>query len=334
MADFFNQWWSYFIIVLSILAMIGCVLLLWSQSTIKVTIGSDGKPLPVGTTGHVWDEDLEENNHPLPRWWSFLFYITIIFGAAYLFLFPGLGAMQGYLGWSQVGEYEEEMAAGEKQYGQLFNKYMAMDVPAVAHNPQARAIGERLFINSCAQCHGSDAQGSKGFPNLTDKDWLYGGTPEAIAVSIKEGRNGNMPAMAAAVGSEQDVENLANYVMSLSKAPHDPVKSVLGKPKFSACAACHGSEGKGNPLLGAPNLTDSVWLYGGGLSNIMESIRLGRKNAMPPHKETLSDAKRHLLTAYVWGLSNSATVSAQESEQFAKNIKLAEGRTRDGSQQN
>ncbi|MBI3230541.1 MAG: cytochrome-c oxidase, cbb3-type subunit III [Burkholderiales bacterium] len=343
MADFFNEGWSLWIWVLTVLAMIGCAVLLWSQSKIKVKVGSDGKPLPVETTGHVWDETLQENNHPLPRWWSFLFYITLIFGAVYLFLFPGLGSMKGYLGWSQVGEYEEEMAAGEKQYGPLFNKYLAMDIPTVAKDPQARAIGERLFLNTCAQCHGSDAQGSKGFPNLTDKDWLYGGDPATIAKTIAEGRNGQMPSMAAAVGNDQDVQNVANYVLSLSNSPHDPIKAVLGKPKFAACAACHGSDGKGNQAIGAPNLTDNVWLYGGGLANIIETINGGRSNSMPSHKNTLSEAKRHLLTAYVWGLSNVAqgTVSQSESEQFLHNVKVAEvnsqgnakGNARDSSTQ-
>ncbi len=332
MADFFNQWWGYFIAVLSVLAIIGCAVLLWSQSTIKVKIGSDGKAMPVGTTGHVWDENLQENNHPLPRWWSFLFYITLIFGAAYLFLYPGLGAMKGYLGWSQVSEYEEEMAAGEKQYGPLFNKYLAMDIPAVAKDPQAHAIGERLFLNSCAQCHGSDAQGSKGFPNLTDKDWMYGGEPATIALTIKDGRNGQMPAMAAAVGNDQEVQNVANYVLSLSNSPHDPIKAVLGKPKFAVCAGCHGADGKGSQLVGAPNLSDNIWLYGGGLNNIIESINLGRNNSMPAHQQVLSEAKRHLLTAYVWGLSNTSTATAQESEQLMKNLKLAEGSGSERSQ--
>lgn len=323
MADFFNQWWGIWIAILTVLAMLGCAVLLWSQSTIKVKVGTDGKPLPVETTGHVWDEDLQENNNPLPRWWSFLFYLTLIFSAGYLFLYPGLGTMKGYLGWSQINEYETEMQAGEKQYGPLFNKYLAMDIPNLAKDPQARAIGERLFLNSCAQCHGSDGQGSKGFPNLTDRDWLYGGDPKAIAHTIHEGRNGQMPPMAAAVGNDQDVLNVANYVLSLSNTTHDPIKALLGKPKFAACAACHGADGKGNPVLGAPNLSDKVWLYGGGVANIVESINLGRNNRMPAHKAILSEAKMHLLTAYVWGLSNQSTLSKQEIESIADDLKLA-----------
>lgn len=323
MADFFNQWWGIWISILTVLSIIGCAVLLWSQSTIKVKLGADGKPLPVETTGHVWDGDLQENNNPLPRWWSFLFYITIIFGIAYLALYPGLGAMQGYFGWSQANAYEAEMEAGEKQYGPLFNKYLAMDIPTVAKDPQAREIGERLFLNTCAQCHGSDAQGSKGFPNLTDTDWLYGGEPATIQQTITEGRHGQMPSMAAAVGSDKDVLNVANYVLSLSGAPHDPIKAVLGKPKFAACIGCHGSDGKGNKLVGAPNLTDKVWLYGGGVANIVETINLGRNNQMPAHGQILSKAKIHLLAAYVWGLSNQSTLSMHEVESISRDLKLA-----------
>lgn len=308
MADFFNEGWGVAIAVLVVLAMLACALLLWSQSRMKVKLGADGKPLPVETTGHVWDVDLVENNNPLPRWWSWLFYGTIIFSAVYLVYYPGLGAMPGKLGWSQVGQYEEEMKQGEQQYGVLFNRFLAMDVKQVARDPQARAMGERLFLNSCAQCHGSDAQGSKGFPNLTDHDWLYGGEPQNIKDSITQGRNGQMPALGAALGTDDDVQNVANYVLSLSGAPHDPIRAVHGKPKFGTCAACHGADGKGNPALGAPNLTDRTWLYTGGAQGIMETINKGRSNHMPAHQGILSPAKIHLLTAYVWGLSNNSTL--------------------------
>lgn len=322
MADFFSEWWGGWIAFMVVISIAGCALLLWSQSKIKVKLGPDGKPLPVETTGHVWDENLMENNNPLPRWWSVLFYGTILFGVGYLVLFPGMGAMSGKLGWSQVSEYEEEMKAGEKQYGPLFNKYLAMDIEKVAKDPQAQAIGERLFLNTCAQCHGSDAQGSKGFPNLTDTDWLYGGDPKTIEATIREGRHGQMPPMAAALGSDDDVRNVANYVLSLSDSAHDPIKAAIGKPKFAACAACHGANGKGNPALGAPNLTDKVWLYGGGIDNVMETITKGRNNQMPAHKNILGEAKVHLLAAYVWGLSNNpsiaGTVSADDTKAISK----------------
>lgn len=320
MADFFHNGWSIFIAVITLAGILACGLLLWSQSKVKVKLGPDGKPLPVETTGHVWDVDLVENNNPLPRWWSIMFYLTIVFGIAYLVLFPGLGAMQGTLGWSQVGKYEQEMKDGEEKYGPIFAKYQAMPIPAVAQDPQARAIGERLYLNSCAQCHGSDAQGSKGFPNLTDNDWLYGGAPETVLASIREGRHGQMPSMAAAVGGDVDVRNVANYVLSLSGSSHDPIKAVMGKAKFGACAACHGADGKGNQALGAPNLTDKTWLYGGGINNVMDAINKGRANQMPAHKGILSEAKVHLLAAYVWGLSNTQSTVAGISTSDAKTM--------------
>lgn len=310
MADFFHNGWSLFIAIVTMLGIFACALLLWSQSKVKVKLDTEGKPLPVQTTGHVWDGDLVENNNPLPRWWMIMFYLTIVFGIAYLILFPGLGSMQGVLGWSQVGKYEKEMQAGEEKYGPIFARYQSMPIEAVAQDPQARAIGERLFLNSCAQCHGSDAQGSKGFPNLADHDWLYGGDPETVKASIRDGRQGVMPPMGAALGGDEDVRNVANYVLSLSGSAHDPIKAVMGKAKFAACAACHGADGKGNTALGAPNLTDKVWLYGGGINNVMDAINKGRGNMMPAHKDILSESKVHLLAAYVWGLSNRQSTTA------------------------
>lgn len=307
MADFFSGWWSIAIIVVVLLSIAACGLLLWSQSKVKVQLGSDGKPLPAETTGHVWDGDLMEQNNPLPRWWMWLFYMTIVFAVGYLIVYPGLGSVQGSFGWSQVGAYEKEVKEGEEQYGPIFNKFLNMEIAAVAKDPQAREIGQRLFLNTCAQCHGSDAQGGKGYPNLADNDWLYGGDPQTIKTSILEGRHGQMPPMAAAVGTDDDVRNVANYVLSLSNSAHDPIKASLGKSKFAACAACHGADGKGTQAMGAPNLTDKIWLYGGGIDNVMETINKGRNNQMPPHRALLGDAKVHLLAAYVWGLSNNAT---------------------------
>lgn len=310
MADFISEFWGIAIAVLLVLSIAFCVVLLWTQSKVKVKIGSDGKPLPAETTGHVWDEDLMEQNNPLPKWWMWLFYLTIIYSIGYLIVYPGFGHNQGKFGWSQEGAYAEEVRKGEEQYGPLFNKYLGMDVEKVAQDSQARDIGQRLFLNTCAQCHGSDAQGGKGYPNLADNDWLYGGDPKTIKQTLMEGRHGVMPPMAAAVGSPEDVRNVANYVMSLSNGAHDPIKASLGKSKFAACAACHSADGKGNQALGAPNLTDKIWLYGGGVDAVMETINNGRNNQMPSHKAILSEAKIHLLTAYVWGLSHQANESA------------------------
>ena len=305
MSDFTSGFWNFYIIVLTLIGIIGCGVLLWSQSQHKITL-PPGQSSQTQTTGHMWDEDLTELNTPMPRWWMWLFYITIVFSLVYLVLYPGLGNYAGSLGWKSTGAYQEELKQAEADYGPLFAKYQQQDLKLVAADPQARAIGERLFLTYCSQCHGSDARGSKGFPSLADHDWLYGGEPDVIKTSILNGRSGMMPPMGAALGSEKDVENVAHYVQSLSGATSDPIKSVLGKGKFGACAACHGADGRGNPALGAPNLADRIWLYGGSTDTIMESIRRGRSNAMPPFKDFLGEGKAHVLAAYVWSLSNIA----------------------------
>ena len=298
MADFTSGFWNWYIAIITILSIIGCGLLLWSQSTHKVAPGSDG------TTGHVWDEDLQELNTPMPRWWMWLFYLTIVFSLGYLALYPGLGTYKGTLGWNSDGEYKEELAKASTEYGPLFAKFSQQDLPTVAADPQAQEIGERLFLTYCAQCHGSDARGNKGYPNLTDKDWLHGGTPEDIKKTILAGRIGMMPSMAAAIGSDKDVENVAHYVRSLSGLTTDPIKTHFGKAKFSACIACHGSGGTGNTMMGAPNLADKTWLYGGSEESIMETIRKGRTNTMPAFAEFIGEDKVHVVAAYVWSLSN------------------------------
>jgi cytochrome c oxidase cbb3-type subunit III len=302
MSDFTSGFWNWYIVLLTVLGIAGCAVLLWSQSKHKVRIGEDGQLDK--TTGHVWDEDLTELNTPMPRWWMGLFYLTIVFAVAYLLLYPGLGSYAGKLGWQSSGAYQREVKQANADYGPLFDKYLKQDIKMVARDPQAHAIGERLFLNYCAQCHGSDARGNKGYPNLTDKDWLYGGEPAVIKETIMKGRNGQMPPMGAALGSDSDVENVAHYVRSLSGLTADPVKVAFGKPKFGACAACHGPEAHGNQALGAPNLTDKVWLYGGSMETVMETIRKGRSNTMPAWGEFLGEGKVHVLAAYVWSLSN------------------------------
>jgi cytochrome c oxidase cbb3-type subunit 3 len=241
----------------------------------------------------------------MPRWWMVMFYLTIAFAVAYLALYPGLGSYAGRLGWQSTGAYKRELAQADAQYGPLFAQYMKRDLKDVASDPQAHAIGERLFLTYCAQCHGSDARGNKGYPNLTDNDWLYGGEPSVIKETIMKGRNGQMPPMGTALGADTDVENVAHYVLSLSGAPADPIKVAFGKSKFAACAACHGGDAHGNQMIGAPNLTDKVWLYGGSPETVMETIRKGRNNTMPAWGEFLGEAKVHVLAAYVWSLSNT-----------------------------
>jgi cytochrome c oxidase cbb3-type subunit 3 len=246
-------------------------------------------------------------NNPLPRWWVGLFVITIIFAAVYLSLYPGLGASPGSSGWTSHGQYDAEVAKGNAEVAPIYAKFMAMKVEDVAKDPQAHAIGERLFMNNCSQCHGSDARGGKGFPNLTDNDWLHGGTPEKIVETITKGRVGNMPSMAAAVGTSDDVKNVANYVLSLSGSPHDSVRANLGKEKFGVCAACHGPDGKGMQAVGSANLTDNIWLHGFGEQAIINMVTNGKTNIMPAQESKLSPEQIHVLASYVWGLSNLGT---------------------------
>lgn len=299
MSDFVSDFWSIYITVIVIVGIVGLTYLLFSQSKTTVQKGEEVK-----TMGHVWDDDLEEYNNPLPRWWMLMFYITLIFGAVYLVLYPGLGTWKGIRGWTSVGQYKEEKALAEAKYQPLYDKFMKMDVKTVAADPEAQAMGKRLFQTYCVQCHGSDARGAKGFPNLTDNDWLYGGTPEIIKTTLDGGRHGQMPAFGAAFGEEK-VKDVANYAMSLSGKKHDAERASRGKETFTAvCAACHGADGKGNQALGAPNLTDNVWLYGGTEKTIIETVTNGRNNQMPAWKDFLGDGKVHLLTSYVWGLSN------------------------------
>jgi cytochrome c oxidase cbb3-type subunit 3 len=299
MSDFVNNFWSNYIAAGTVLSILGCMLLLWLTARKRVPSDADN------TTGHVWDEDLREANNPLPMWWVGLFVLTIFFSAGYLVIFPGLGSFSGQAKWSTESEYGTEVAKANKALEPVYAAYDNMPAEDTARNPKAMAIGERLFMNNCSQCHGSDARGSKGFPNLTDKDWLHGGTPEKIAESITKGRVGVMPPMAAAVGSQDDVKNLANYVLSLSGEPHDSVRAGLGKSKFTACAACHGIGGVGNQAVGAPNLSDKVWLHGYGEAAIVQLINAGKHSAMPAQEGRLTEAQIKLLAAYVWGFSNA-----------------------------
>ena len=303
MSDFFSSAWSIYIIVATVLGLAGCLwLLLVARQTVVVS-GDD-------STGHLWDGDLRELNNPLPRWWMWLFVITLAFSVVYLVLYPGLGSSPGLLGWSSVGQYEAEQQQAGAEMAPLYARFAAMPAAAMAREPAAMAIGERLFINHCATCHGSDAKGSKGFPNLTDADWLYGGTLEKISEAITLGRQGNMPPMAAAVGSAADARQLAHYVLSLSGSAHDSIAAAGGRAKFMLCVACHGADGKGNMALGAPNLADKIWLHGWGEASIVAIINTGKVNVMPPQTGRLSPEQIHVLAGYVWSLSQSTLLPA------------------------
>lgn len=298
MSEFTSGFWDVYIAVITVVSIAACAILLKSQSIRKApATGAE-------TTGHTWDEDLGEYNNPLPRWWSWLFYITIVFGVVYLILYPGLGSWRGTLGWSQISQLDNEMAKAEMQYGPIYEKFARVEVAELAKNREALAIGQKLFLNNCAQCHASDGGGSRGFPNLTDRDWLWGGDAKQIQVSITDGRTGVMPAWGAALG-EQGVKDVTHYVMSFSGLTHDSLRKARGEPIYnSTCAGCHGADGKGNQALGAPNLSDRIWLHGSGEPAIIETITHGRTGQMPAHSHVLSASKIRLLSGYVYSLSN------------------------------
>lgn len=295
MADFVSGFWNVYVMGLVALGLLFCVFILVSNMT--------KRPEKVELHGHVWDETLAEYNNPLPKWWFYLFCITIIFALVYLAIYPGFGNKQGLYKWSSVGQYEAEMAKAEERYGPIFNQYLKQDLLAVAANPEANAMGQRLFLTYCAQCHGSAATGAKGFPNLTDAEWNWGGEPETIKATIIGGRMGVMPPFGPALGAE-GVKDVANYVRSLSGLAHDSLRAQRGKELFDQqCVACHQADGTGNPMLGAPNLTNDSWLYGSSEASIIETITNGRQNQMPALGEFLGEAKVHLLAAYVLSLS-------------------------------
>jgi cytochrome c oxidase cbb3-type subunit III len=294
--DFPNGFWPIYVALISIISIAACALLLWITGRKKIAVRSDN------TTGHVWDGDLVEMNNPLPRWWVWLFVLTIVFSIVYLVLYPGLIVTNGTLRWTQIGEYNADVKQAEEAERPLYAQFMSKPPEQLVSDAKAMAVGERLYMNNCAQCHGSDARGSKGFPNLTDNDWLWGGTPDRIKETITKGRNGLMPPMVTVVGSAEDVRDVANYVLSLSDSAYNTLYAQFGKSKFAVCAACHGADGKGNTTVGAPNLTDKVWLHGVGEAAIVNMINQGKNNVMPAWGGRLSEAQIHVLTGYVLSL--------------------------------
>lgn len=304
MADFVSGFWNAYVMVLVFLSIAFCVFVLVSNNKAR-TSG------PVGLHDHIWDETLQEYNNPLPRWWMYMFWITIIFAISYLAMYPGFGNNQGKLGWSSGGQWEAEQKAAAEKYGPIFAKFRTMDLNAVAGDKEANAMGQRLFLTYCAQCHGADAKGAKGFPNLTDSDWLYGGEPETIKTTLLGGRQGMMPPFGPALGAD-GVKDVANYVRSLSGLAHDSLRAQRGKELFAQnCVACHGPEAKGTQALGAPNLTDKTWLYGSSEATIIETVTNGRSNQMPAFKDFLGEDKVHLLAAYVLSLSKNSAAAAE-----------------------
>ncbi|MBC3420431.1 cytochrome-c oxidase, cbb3-type subunit III [Pseudomonas sp. RW3S2] len=312
-----TTFWSTYISVLTIGSLIGLTWLLLATRKGQSHDTSDQ------TMGHSFD-GIEEYDNPLPKWWFWLFVGTLVFSVGYLILYPGLGNWKGILpgyenGWTQVNEWQKEMDKADARFGPIFAKFAAMPVEEVAKDPQALKMGARLFASNCSVCHGSDAKGAYGFPNLTDKDWRWGGEPETIKASIMNGRHGVMPAWAEVIG-EQGVADVAAFVLSNldGRSLPEGIKADVAKGKeifASNCVACHGPEGKGTPAMGAPDLTHpQAFIYGSSFAQLQQTIRYGRQGQMPAQAEIQGNDKVHLLAAYVYSLShdeNAETLTAQ-----------------------
>lgn len=296
-----STFWSLWIIVLTVTNL---VLLLWILFANRKRAVVGDESTEAKTTGHEYD-GIEEYDNPLPRWWFFLFVLTFVFTVGYLAVYPGLGSWKGAFGWTSVNELRGDQQKAEVVYADTYGAYSKTPIAELAKNPDAMKMGFRLFANNCAICHGADGGGNPGFPNLTDNDWLYGGTPEKIHETIVKGRVAAMPAWVGVVG-EQGVAQLAEYVLQISGGEHDAAKAEAGAKLYTAnCVVCHGADGKGNQLVGAPNLTDDIWLYGGEPATIRQTIRAGRAGVMPAQGELLKEDRIHLLAAYVYSLSLS-----------------------------
>jgi cytochrome c oxidase cbb3-type subunit III len=290
--------WHWFIAGGTILFVIWCVWLIsWSSRQGPANVADDE------VVGHKWDGDLEEWNNPAPKWWLYLYFITIAWAVGYLVAFPGLGSYGGMLGWSQEGQYEAEMQAAAENYDPIYEEFAAMDFEVLSQNAQAQALGKSLYASYCTTCHGSDARGAPGYPNLTDNDWLWGNAESELYISIANGRNAVMPVLAPALGGDEGIANMAKYVKSLSGGEAD-AGAMSAQPMFVAlCSACHGVDGTGNKIFGAPNLTNDIWLYGGSLETIQETLLNGRNGVMPAHGDLLGENRTKILAAYIYSLS-------------------------------
>jgi cytochrome c oxidase cbb3-type subunit III len=299
---------SIFIIALTVANVAGALWLLWWTRRSPGEINATTE-----TTGHVWDEDLRELNNPLPRWWLWLFIITVVFGGAYLAMYPGLGSYEGSLKWTARNEHAAQSLANAQRIEASLAPYAQRSVTELASDNGALGIGRNLFLNNCAACHGSDGGGAPGFPNLTDGDWLWGSDADTIVATIADGRMGMMPPWGDALGA-RGVEDVLNHVFSLQGRKLPTGDARAGGLKYAElCAACHGVEGRGNPAMGAPNLTDGVWLHGGAIATVRETIEKGRSGAMPAHAPRLGATRVKLLAAYVMSLG-AADVDDSDDE--------------------
>jgi cytochrome c oxidase cbb3-type subunit III len=296
--------WSLFVISLVVINIAGCFWLLrWTarpkSASEKIGGGAD--------TGHVWDKDLREYNNPLPRWWLWLFYITIVFSVIYLALYPGFGSFKGIKGWTQAGQYVQQRNEADARAAAYLAPFASMTVPQLATDGKAMATARNLFQVNCAPCHGSDGGGAKGFPNLADKQWQWGGDPDTVVQTIMAGRVAAMPPWGQVLGA-QGVDQVVAYVQQMSGQQADAALAAAGKTQFeTVCAACHGVDGKGNPLLGSPNLTDDIWLYGGDAATLKLTLENGRNGQMPAFGDRLGAERVRLLAAYATRLSETGS---------------------------
>ncbi len=292
--------WSWFVAGGTVLFIIWCIWLIsWSAKQ-----GPQHKA-DSELVGHKWDGDLEEWNNPTPRWWLYLYFITVFFAIGYMIAFPGLGAFDGVLGWSSNQQWQDEMADATARYEPIYERFAGMEFEALAAHPEANDLGASLYASYCTTCHGSDARGAKGYPNLTDRAWIWGNSEQQIFDSIYNGRVAVMPAVPAAFASgEEDLRNLTRYVRSLSGLVEADQAALAKEAVFTSyCASCHGADGAGNPMLGAPSLTDDVWLYGSDEDDVYTSLAEGRNGIMPAHSQMLGENRTKILAAYVYSLS-------------------------------
>ncbi|GMG86803.1 cytochrome-c oxidase, cbb3-type subunit III [Biformimicrobium ophioploci] len=304
-----SSFWSWWIIGLTVTNLVLVTWVLFANRKVAVDDQADPENK---TTGHVYD-GIEEYDNPLPKWWFLLFVGTLIYGILYLVVYPGMGNWKGVGGWTSVGALEKEQEEARSKFEASFGELTKLPVEKIAEDPQALKMGGRIFANNCSVCHGADGGGNFGFPNLTDGDWLYGGSGEKILETLYNGRQGMMPPQGPVIG-EKGVKNVTEYVLSLNGLEHDAALAAEGKKVFNTvCMACHGMDAKGNQMLGAPNLTDNIWLYGDTREGIAHSIRNGRSNLMPAQKELLRDDKIRLVAAYVLSLSQQETESMEQA---------------------
>jgi cytochrome c oxidase cbb3-type subunit 3 len=288
--------WSWFVIIGTVVTLLACFwLIVWTNRQ----RASDEEIKE--SEAHVWDEDVRELNNPLPMWWLYLFVITVVWGAGYLVWYPGMGGYEGVSGWSQEGQYDAEVAAAEAEYGPMFAAYGAMSVEELIQDEDALGIGFSLYQNYCSQCHGSTAQGARGFPNLADGEWQYGGTPAAIEHSINAGRVGVMPALGSTFANEEEIEAMVDYTLAMQDGMDTSSPSHV--KYMQLCIACHGADGSGMEALGAPSLVDDVWLYGSSRTEVRKSIVEGRNGVMPAHANLIGPDRARILAAYVYSLS-------------------------------